>query len=850
MKVFRRFASVIAVLVFGCLIWLAIYAYQDGFTKKWRKIIVKEFAKHDLNISFEKLTIDPFQGLVANNVVLLERATKEEVARVSKVTLDLDLAKAIRKERFLERIELESARVSLPHSGKEPAGNRLQLQDLNATVVLPPGRVDIARAEAKFYGLHLRLSGSVLHPNQGESQGVFDWQADKMEAAQPILEALVSHLNRLSYESDSAPSLDLSLSGDLTKPQSLRLKGKLEGTNVHYDTFLCHSVEAEATLTRDLLKLENFAVTDGHGRLDVAGDFPLAEDQPAQISVDSTMDLGRLLPMITPDLTVWSWFRLTSAPALFFQGTLQLDQPFTWSAPPVDLVGNLQADGFRVGDEPFEHLSGDFHIQGSTLFARNVRLQHARGESTGKFLSTPEQGVRYSFELGMDPTFLQELPLSAELESFLNRWEFRPNSGITLKLNGERKGQDAATWDHRGEAVLTKCSFATAEIDELSLDFQLNPHAYHFSDIHLQLAPDFENHYSGGTVKAQRISVSARDQLTMLTNLTGFVDPGQVVRCFSPKTADQLDRFRFSRPPEIRIPQGTIDPQGIAQTNLGVEIKSAGTLTTEVLGRPLPLEQPRLGLSFHRENLIVRADHAGLFEGHLTGNVDIRNLTARRDYTANLRLNGVDFGKLAGTYFPERKSDGRFSAQFSWRGQDRDLNAIDGSGRLQLDDSQHLGIPLLSPLSSLINIALTKANLAHDKITRLATQFRMKSSTVELEAMVADLERYRIQGSGEVQLESEEVDLRVSLSPTKKDHRAAVLDVLYEIFGTYRCTGTLEHPKWKMDTTLGQSSLLKAAELLEDLESRLPLDAEKISDARVDLEKLLSADDDDDETEQ
>ena len=48
MKFVRRFSSVIAILVFGGLIWLAVYAYKDGFTKKWRKLIVKEFAKHDL----------------------------------------------------------------------------------------------------------------------------------------------------------------------------------------------------------------------------------------------------------------------------------------------------------------------------------------------------------------------------------------------------------------------------------------------------------------------------------------------------------------------------------------------------------------------------------------------------------------------------------------------------------------------------------------------------------------------------------------------------------------------------------------------------------------------------------
>ena len=134
MKTIRRFLPLFGTLVFGALIWLAVYAYQEGFTKKWRKLIVKEFAKHNLNISFDKLTIDPFQGLVANDVLLLDGSTKQEVAHFSKVRLDLDLPKLIREERFLQRIELESADLSIPYDRTDPRSKRLELRELQAIV--------------------------------------------------------------------------------------------------------------------------------------------------------------------------------------------------------------------------------------------------------------------------------------------------------------------------------------------------------------------------------------------------------------------------------------------------------------------------------------------------------------------------------------------------------------------------------------------------------------------------------------------------------------------------------------------------------------------------------------------
>ncbi|MGY8687450.1 MAG: hypothetical protein ACKVHP_06905, partial [Verrucomicrobiales bacterium] len=519
---------------FGTLVWLGSYAYQEGFTKKWRKLIVKEFAKHSLTVSFDTLTLSPFSGLVANNVILLDRDTKKEIATVSHVKLDIDLPKLVRKERFLERIELESANLSLPYDRKDPNSQRLELKDIAATIILPPDRIEIVQAKAYFHGLQIGLTGSLLRPDQ---------------------------------DSETPPKLTVG--------------------PFNYNSYACSRLEAEALLTPESLEIANLKLTDSHGRFHLTGEFPLVPNKQASVTVDSSIDLGSLLTIVTKDLPIWSVIQLTTSPKLTLQGTLRLDQRFTWKDPPVDIIGHLNTGAFRIGEEEFQQLSGDFHLQGPRVFARNIELQHRQGRSTGKLISTPEGGIRYDFEVGMDPTLVQSLPLPEEAKEFLQRWEFRPTSGIALNLLGKRKGRDAATWDHKG-----------------------NPHAYHFSNVEIQLAPDEARAYSGGTMKAERVSVSARDRLTMLTNVEGSVDPGQVIRCFHPKTADQLDRFRFSQPPEVRIPQGTIDPNGIEQTNLQVEVKSTGTMTTEVLGKPVPFDQPRFGLTFHKENLIVRTDHA------------------------------------------------------------------------------------------------------------------------------------------------------------------------------------------------------------------------------------------------
>ena len=55
LHIFVRLFFLLAV-IFG--VWIAVYAYNEGFTKKWRKLIMEEFEKRGIDAEIEKLTID------------------------------------------------------------------------------------------------------------------------------------------------------------------------------------------------------------------------------------------------------------------------------------------------------------------------------------------------------------------------------------------------------------------------------------------------------------------------------------------------------------------------------------------------------------------------------------------------------------------------------------------------------------------------------------------------------------------------------------------------------------------------------------------------------------------------
>ena len=102
MRLLRRNARYLLVCLLAVGTWAAVYGYDKGFSQKWRRLIMEEFEKRGIEAQIGKLTIDPIDGLVARNVKIFATEKRESVvASINNVTLDIDLAKLLRKELFL-----------------------------------------------------------------------------------------------------------------------------------------------------------------------------------------------------------------------------------------------------------------------------------------------------------------------------------------------------------------------------------------------------------------------------------------------------------------------------------------------------------------------------------------------------------------------------------------------------------------------------------------------------------------------------------------------------------------------------------------------------------------------------
>ena len=94
-KWLRRLTALAVVLaLLGGLFWSGWYVYNRGFTRKWRAQLAAELRRRGLDFSARRLTLNPFEGLTAENVrIYLLDEQHTQLIYVDKVAVDIDLGR-------------------------------------------------------------------------------------------------------------------------------------------------------------------------------------------------------------------------------------------------------------------------------------------------------------------------------------------------------------------------------------------------------------------------------------------------------------------------------------------------------------------------------------------------------------------------------------------------------------------------------------------------------------------------------------------------------------------------------------------------------------------------------------
>ena len=190
--------------------------------------MIQQLDVRGVYVDFDRLTIDPFRGLVARNVhVFNDQARHQLVAKVERVNLDFDFGKLLRGEFNVEALDLAETYVSLPVDPEHPELTVVDIKDLTARIFLMDDRLDIKKAEGVLEGIHLSVTGSLNLP-----QSLEDPEKRKKDSEQNAakrlkfirdnrqqIQAGIQWLGRFQFA--KKPRVEVAVQGSLEKLQEL-----------------------------------------------------------------------------------------------------------------------------------------------------------------------------------------------------------------------------------------------------------------------------------------------------------------------------------------------------------------------------------------------------------------------------------------------------------------------------------------------------------------------------------------------------------------------------------------------------------------------------------------------------
>lgn len=622
-------------------VWLALHAYDRGFTNKWKRYIIEELRKNGIAATIGRLTIDPINGLTARDVRLYDTALPDRpVADIDHISLEVDLGNVVTGENFLRTLDLRKASLRLPVDPANPDGPALRINGLNARLFFKGDQMDIAEAEGVIGGVRVLVRGSMELPQtaKGTPEEMERRRAQRMKQIREIkerrgaLRQLVDILEKFESSRPEKAVVDLHVDGPLGDFNALRATLTLRANDLRCGQFVAESVRADAVLGDGELTLRQLEVRDAHGTLNAQAFWSAAKAGSVQFSLDSTIDAAALARGVFSN----PWMGeivFYQPPHLKADGTLFLHEPWTLEHLPLQAVGRLDCRRFTTRGVIFDGLHGDVAVRGGDFHVRNLVLEHHSGSATGKCIRTREEGLRFHLKWNLELNAALPFVPDETARRFMEEFSFGQESFVSIEAVGGGPQMDPATWTGSVQVDLRHFSHRDVAVRSLSTQITLAAGKQVLRDVVLRR--------SDGTVTIRQLTSNPSEKQIVITQLESTANPFPLLRTLAPRTAEDLADYTFETPPRV-VFNADIHSAEPAKTSFEVQVNSTGPAQLRLGG-----EKKRLASVsgvVQRKDDVITVDLAGRAadaEGY--GGV-------RFDSGADLKFNGsFGVGKRRGT---------------------------------------------------------------------------------------------------------------------------------------------------------------------------------------------------------
>lgn len=754
--------------VFATAIWGAWYLANKGFGRQWRLTVVEELRKRGVEASVRRLTLDPFRGLVAQDVRIYDFRNRDNpLAVISEVALDINYAALLHRQPFLNALDIRDADVTFPNPGGDPKAPKAQLKQFRAHVYFPPEQIHISQAEGVFCGVRISATGHLIKRNDYKPTRTVSDEEWRQRAE--ILQRVATELGRFQF-AGGPPSLQVKFSGDLAQMEDAHIEASLEAEDVERGAYKMKTVAAAGEWRDRALTVTRCEWSDAGGRFSARGGWS-GETRIADFEAQSSADAKGFLDAFGfPHLLQGATF--STPPAIELSGRAD----FSHATPRTSILGRVTAGPVTYKGVPVLNVAAAFSWDGQRTLLRDVRLRHESGEIVADLLDAPGD-FRLNVDSTVNPSALRPLVASG-LRKFLGEWEWPRPPAVRMSIRG--RSRDPRTWSADGHVALQRTRFRGVWMNRATADVRLKDGSLGFENLHVardegvgtgSFAYDFVKH----EVRVQNVRTSLK--------------PADAIYWIEPKLFKVVTPYQFRTPPHLTA-NGVVTLKGRNDTQLEIGVTAPAGMDYVFLGETLPFEEVTGRLVVTDDRVQVLDLSGALFGGKVRGAIDVSIAKNDERYGAQIEVEGVDFPKLTKLYFDYDTARGQLAGSYDFTVTGGDTRTMRGSGKMKVSNGSVFAIPIFGPLSGLVSAIIPGAGYSVAK--QATASFTVKDGVIHTDDFKVSGKLFGMRGHGDIHFLDDKLDFDIRIDATGA---GVVLTPMYKLF-EYKGEGSLKKPTW------------------------------------------------------
>ncbi len=818
---------------------------------KWRSFVMQELEAHGLHLDFDRLSLNPFGGVVARDVrVFNDEEHKQLLAAVDKITLSFDSGKVLQGKFQLESLELQNANLALPVDPEQPELTVVSVKDMNARAFLTDGHLEVRRADGELAGIRVSITGDMeMAPSNKEPQQ----KQSAAEAATRRLEFVRENRRQIQmgldwlarFKSERPPQLDVVFAGDSRHLQDLHANLSFAAQGLEYEGYTCSEFRIEAEYRAGYVDVKQFNVRDRLGILNASAAWKNGAEE-ARFHLTSTADLPSLASAFFKSDALKEVVFYDEPPQVSVDGIWYVGGPNAKLSRPMRLLGHVQCGRFHSRGELFDGMSAQFGIDPLGFYIRDGLLRHKTGTLALQVMNHPDQGFKYRAALKMDPNVFVPFVQQQGTRTLIQKLQLSDVSSLFVRCEGSGSEPNIGLCKNRGHVELRGVHFNGIELVSLETDMEFSGKLLTFRNSKLQ-RPD-------GPAGAEEVFVDLAENYVRLTGAHAECEPTAIVRCFAPKTAEFIARYRLPST-TITDVNGSIGWKGTEKTDCSITFAATeGTGTYHLWGKDYLISRPKgdlslkgaqLGLKItgtvfdypldvtgqvglgpdvgHYEVLvkagkfpydifghalpfmgleakvgakdeIVHFDaDATVLKGKVTmaGTVDIHREPAT--YQGELRVDAVNFTEFAKVYSPGNETEGDVTGHLKFTGVMDDWQKLKGGGVGIIVNANLYAVPILGPLTPLLGAFLPTPIKGYNVAKEANCTFQVADGFIVTEDFEALTSAFRLVLNGKVDFLNDRIDFNAQAR--MRGLPGLVLRPFSELL-EYQAAGSVGDPKW------------------------------------------------------